>query len=129
MKEIIFVVDESPEGGYEARALDHSIFTDGDDIEQLKANVKDAVATHFDAADMPKVIRLHMVKGDRDRGMRIPRDLTGKELINALSELGIRSDQAERKSHPVDHFPQRHASRDHSGSPTDQGRHAGEHSG
>lgn len=62
MKEIIFVVDESPEGGFEARALDHSIFTDGDDLEQLKANVKDAVATHFDAAEMPKVIRLHMVK-------------------------------------------------------------------
>ena len=48
----------SPEGGYEARALDHSIFTDGDDIEQLKANVKDAVITHFEVADMPKVIRL-----------------------------------------------------------------------
>ncbi len=62
MREIIFIVDESPEGGYDARALDHSIFTDGDDLEQLKANVKDAVATHFEAADMPKVIRLHMVK-------------------------------------------------------------------
>jgi hypothetical protein len=62
MKEIIFVVDESPEGGYEARALDHSIFTDGNDIEELKANVKDAVSTHFDPDQMPKVIRLHMVK-------------------------------------------------------------------
>jgi predicted RNase H-like HicB family nuclease len=47
MTEIIFVVEESPEGGYEAHAKDHSIFTDGNDIEQLKANVKDAVATHF----------------------------------------------------------------------------------
>ncbi len=62
MKEIIFIVDESPEGGYEARALEHSIFTVGDDIEQLKANVKDAVATHFEVDQMPKVIRLHMVK-------------------------------------------------------------------
>lgn len=62
MKEIIFIVDESPEGGFEARALDHSIFTDGDDLDTLQANVKDAVATHFEAADMPKVIRLHMVK-------------------------------------------------------------------
>lgn len=58
MKEIIFIVDELPEGGYEARALDHSIFTDGDDIEELKANVKKAVATHFEADQMPKVIRL-----------------------------------------------------------------------
>lgn len=62
MKEIIFIVDESPEGGYEARALDHSIFTDGDDLEQLKSNVREAVATHFDLDRMPKVIRLHMVK-------------------------------------------------------------------
>jgi hypothetical protein len=58
MKEIIFVVEESPEGGYEARALGHSIFSDGDDLEELKANVKDAVATHFEADQMPRVIRL-----------------------------------------------------------------------
>jgi hypothetical protein len=62
MKEIIFLVEESPEGGYEAKALGHSIFTDGDDLEQLKANVKDAVSTHFEAAELPKVIRLHLVK-------------------------------------------------------------------
>ena len=62
MNEIIFLVEESPEGGYEAKALGYSIFTDGDDLEHLKANVKDAVATHFEAADQPKVIRLHMVK-------------------------------------------------------------------
>ena len=62
MKEIIFIVEESPEGGYEARALGHSIFTDGDDLEQMKANVKKAVATHFDLDQMPKVIRLHLVK-------------------------------------------------------------------
>lgn len=59
MKEIIFIVDESPEGGYEARTLEHSIFTDGDDLEQLKASVKEAVATHFEVDQMPKVIRLH----------------------------------------------------------------------
>lgn len=58
MTEIIFIVDESPEGGFEARALEYSIFTDGADIDQLKANVKEAVTTHFEAADMPKVIRL-----------------------------------------------------------------------
>lgn len=48
MKEVIFVVDESPEGGYQARTLDHSIFADGDGMEQLKANFRDAVVTHFD---------------------------------------------------------------------------------
>ena len=62
MKEIIFLFEESPEGGYEARALGHSIFTDGDDLDQLKVNVKDAVAAHFEAEGKPMVIRLHMVK-------------------------------------------------------------------
>jgi len=62
MSEIIFLVEESPEGGYEASALGHSIFTDGDDLEQLKVNIRDAVATHFEVAEQPKVIRLHMVK-------------------------------------------------------------------
>ncbi len=62
MKEIIFIVEESPEGGYEARALDHSIFTDGDDLKQLEANVRDALASHFTDEDRPKIVRLHMVK-------------------------------------------------------------------
>lgn len=42
MTEIIFIVEESPEGGYEARALDQSIFTDGDTIEELRQNVREA---------------------------------------------------------------------------------------
>lgn len=61
MNEIIFNVEESPEGGYEAQALGYSIFTDGDSLEELKENVKDALRTHF-GEEMPKVVRLHMVK-------------------------------------------------------------------
>ena len=60
MKEIISVVEESPQGGYEARALDHSIFTDGDDLEQLKANVIEAVAAHFEVANTTNVINLEL---------------------------------------------------------------------
>ena len=60
--EIIFIVEESPETGYEARALDHSIYTEADTIEQLKFMIKDAVQCHFDKKDMPKLIRLHYVK-------------------------------------------------------------------
>jgi hypothetical protein len=56
--EIIFVVQESPEGGYEARALGHSIFTEADSLEELKLMVKDAVACHFEGEDCPKIIRL-----------------------------------------------------------------------
>lgn len=62
--EIIFAVQESPEGGYEARALGHSIFTQADSLDELKAMVRDAVACHFANGDKPSVIRLHMVKDE-----------------------------------------------------------------
>jgi hypothetical protein len=56
--EIIFTVSESPEGGYEARALGHSIFTQADTLEELRTMVQDAVRCHFDAPDVPALIRL-----------------------------------------------------------------------
>jgi len=54
--EIIFAVEESPEGGYEARALGHPIFTQADTLDELKAMLRDAVACHFDTAARPRVI-------------------------------------------------------------------------
>ena len=60
--EIIFIVEESPEGGYEARALNHSIFTEADTIDELKIMIKDAVHCHFEKEDRPKIIRLHYIK-------------------------------------------------------------------
>jgi len=60
--EIIFVAKESPEGGYEARALDHSIFTEADTFEQLREMVRDAVACHFEETRRPRIIRLHLVR-------------------------------------------------------------------
>jgi len=62
--EIIFAVAESPEGGYEARALGHPIFTQADTFEDLKTMLRDAVACHFDAAAKPRIIRLHWVKDE-----------------------------------------------------------------
>ena len=59
--EIIFDVRQSPEGGYEARALGHSIFTEADDWEQLKEMVRDAVLCHFEDDEMPRMVRIHMV--------------------------------------------------------------------
>ena len=61
MQEIIFIVEESEEGGYIASALNQSIFTDGDSLQELKSNVKEAVQCHF-GNDASKIIRLHMVK-------------------------------------------------------------------
>ena len=59
--EIIFAVEEAPEGGYEARALGHPIFTQADSMVELREMVRDAVRCHFDAGAVPAVIRLHFV--------------------------------------------------------------------
>jgi predicted RNase H-like HicB family nuclease len=63
--EIIFVVEEDPEGGYTARALGHSIFTEADTYEELRGQVREAIRCHFDDdAELPKVIRLHQVRDE-----------------------------------------------------------------
>jgi hypothetical protein len=64
MSEIIFSVEESTDGGYEARALGHSIFTQAETIDELKTMVRDAVRCHFDEGARPSVIRLHLVKDE-----------------------------------------------------------------
>ena len=63
MDEIIIVVEEAPEGGYVARALDAPIFTEADDLDTLQSAVRDAVLCHFeDEAARPRVIRLPTVQ-------------------------------------------------------------------
>jgi dephospho-CoA kinase len=62
MNELIFMVEESPEGGLTARALGEAIFTEADNLDQLHAMVRDAVKCHFDEAVRPKVVRLHFVR-------------------------------------------------------------------
>jgi hypothetical protein len=61
MEEIIFLVEESAEGGYTAKGLGVSIFTEGETIEDLQKNIKDAILCHFDI-EKPRLVRLHMVK-------------------------------------------------------------------
>ena len=62
MNEIIFMVEEAPEGGFTARALGHSIFTEADTWEQLKEAAQGAVRAHFEEGQQPRIIRLHIVK-------------------------------------------------------------------
>lgn len=61
MSEIIFHVEEAPEGGYQARALGHSIFTEAETMDELRAAVLDATRCHFEPGTGPAVIRLHIV--------------------------------------------------------------------
>jgi hypothetical protein len=62
--EIIFSVQEAPEGGYEARALGYDIFTQAESMEELREMVRDAVRCHFEEGSVPAVIRLHTVKDE-----------------------------------------------------------------
>jgi hypothetical protein len=65
VKEIIFLVEETNDGCYVARSLGHSIFTEADSLGDLKEMIRDAVKCHFeDDAEMPKIIRLHMVRDE-----------------------------------------------------------------
>jgi hypothetical protein len=62
MNELIFLVEEAPEGGFTARALGYSIFTEAETLPRLREQVRDAVQCHFDEGKAPKVIRLHFVR-------------------------------------------------------------------
>jgi hypothetical protein len=62
MSELIFVVEEAPEGGFLARALGESIFTEADTLAELSGKVRDAVRCHFEEGKAPKVVRLHHVR-------------------------------------------------------------------
>ncbi len=62
MNELIFLVEEAVEGGFTARALGESIFTEAETLDELRRQVRDAVRCHFDEGKAPKVIRLHFVR-------------------------------------------------------------------
>ncbi len=62
MNELIFLVEEAPEGGYTARALGESIFTEADDATTLEENVRDAVRCHFEEGTAPRIVRLHFTR-------------------------------------------------------------------
>jgi hypothetical protein len=65
MTEIVFLVEDDLDGGYTARALGESIFTQADDMETLREMVRNAVQCHFpDQQTRPKIIRLHIVRDE-----------------------------------------------------------------
>lgn len=63
MKEIVFLVEDDPEGGYVAKSFGYPIFTQGDTREELRENIKDALDCHFeDSRERTSVIRLHYIQ-------------------------------------------------------------------
>jgi len=58
MNEIIFLIEDDPEGGYNAQALGYSIFTEGETVEEIKENIADALSCYFNKLeDIPKIGR------------------------------------------------------------------------
>lgn len=89
MSEIHFIVEEAPEGGYVARAVGADIVTEADDLPSLHAQVRDAVHCHFN--ERRKVARPDPPAYHPRRstgGMRVPRDLSGADLVKRLGRFG-----------------------------------------
>ena len=64
-KEIVFIVEEDPDGGYNANSLGHNIFTQADTLPQLKFMIKDALLCHFESdEERPGIVRTHFVKDE-----------------------------------------------------------------
>lgn len=61
-KEIVFLVEESLDGGYEAKAAGFPIFTQGETVEDVKKNILDAVRCHFEDNEMPSLIYIRFLK-------------------------------------------------------------------
>lgn len=64
MSEIVFLVEEAAEGGFNARALGESIYSQASSMQELRVQVRDAVRCHFDEAERPALIRLHFVRDE-----------------------------------------------------------------
>lgn len=63
--ELIFEIRDAEEGGFCARALGHGIFTEGENWDELRANVLEAVSLHFEgAATRPRLVQMHYVKDE-----------------------------------------------------------------
>jgi hypothetical protein len=62
MSEILFVVEESDDGGWMAKAVGHSLVTEADSLEALRTAVREAVDCHFDDTPRPALIRLHIIR-------------------------------------------------------------------
>ena len=65
MTELVFIIEEDPEGGLNARAVGPAIFTQADSLDELRKNIREAVSCHFDnEEERPRLIRLHFTRDE-----------------------------------------------------------------
>jgi len=62
VSELVFEVTQEEEEGYCAECLTESIFTQGDSWDELRANVKEAVAAFYFDRPGPERVRLHLLR-------------------------------------------------------------------
>ncbi|MBI1291296.1 2-oxoisovalerate dehydrogenase [bacterium] len=64
MSELVFLVEEAPEGGFTAKALGASIYTQAETWPELNERVREATLCHYDEGEAPNIIRLHFVRDE-----------------------------------------------------------------
>jgi hypothetical protein len=64
-KEIIFLIEESLDGGFEAKAVGYSIFTEGETEDDIRKNILEAVHCHFDETEMPSFINIRFLREEQ----------------------------------------------------------------
>jgi hypothetical protein len=104
MSEIIFLVEETSDGGYTAKALGSPIFTEADSVDELHANVRDAVQCHFDEGNVPQVIRLHFVRDEVIALYSWPTTRHGcRNTGQSVCTNWLRGNSPNRQPHSVNH--------------------------
>jgi predicted RNA binding protein YcfA (HicA-like mRNA interferase family) len=89
--ELIFEIRDAEEGGFSARALGHSIFTEAETWDELRANMLEAVSVHFEEAMVrPRLVQMLRQRRIDSRGscMKLPRGVSADRLIRALQHVG-----------------------------------------
>ncbi|MEO8231370.1 MAG: 2-oxoisovalerate dehydrogenase [Ignavibacteriota bacterium] len=64
-KEIIFLIEESLDGGFEAKAVGYPIFSEGDSEDEIRKNILDAVRCHFDENEMPSFVNIRFQREEQ----------------------------------------------------------------
>ena len=64
MSDLVFHVEQEADGGFVAECLTEGIYTQGDTWEELRANVREAVAAYTFDGEKPEGIRLHLVRDE-----------------------------------------------------------------
>jgi hypothetical protein len=62
--ELVFDVTQDQDGGFVAECLSQDIVTEADTWQELRANVREAVAAFFFDSSPPERIRLHLVRDE-----------------------------------------------------------------